>query len=66
MIVPGMKNGEMRRGPLCEQLVVRLLDQRQAADAGADVDADALGVLRRHLQAAVLPRLDGRPPCRSG
>ena len=50
MMVPGMKNGEMRRGPFLLELVVLLLDQRQAADARAEVDADALGVLRRHLQ----------------
>ena len=36
MIVPGTKNGEILRGPPAQVVVVGVLDQRQAADAGAD------------------------------
>jgi hypothetical protein len=36
-----------------EEIVVRPLDQRQAADAGADVDADALGVRLRRIEPRV-------------
>ena len=34
MIMPGMKKGDMRRGPR-QQLLVLTLQERQAADAGS-------------------------------
>ena len=37
---------------------MRLLDQRQAADAGADVDADALGIGFGDFETRVADRLD--------
>ena len=40
MIVAGMKNGEMRRGPVFQQRLVLALDHFESADAAADVDAD--------------------------
>ncbi len=61
MMVLGMKNGEILRGPAARVIGVRLLDHRQAADAGADANADALGVLLAHLQPGILERLH---PCR--
>src|SRR5207253_10591170 len=42
------------------QLVVHRLDHRQAADARAVVDADALGVARGDLEGAVAPGLQAR------
>ncbi len=48
----GMKNGEILRGPPFEQRRVLALDDVESADAGADVHADAFGVLGRDLQAA--------------
>ena len=63
MIEAGTKNGEMRRGPRSQQLVVRLLDQRQAADAGADDDsrcARPFSSARRRRQPGVAHRLDRR------
>jgi hypothetical protein len=46
MMVPGMKNGDRRRGPF--------------SDARAEIDADALGVLRADLQTGIAPRLQRR------
>ncbi len=60
MIDAGTKNGEMRRGPRAAQLDAGVLDHRQAADAGTDDDADALGVLLGDRQAAVVEGLDAR------
>ena len=54
-MVAGMKNGEMRRGPVFEQRLVLALDHFESADAAADVDADALGVFGVHLQARTAP-----------
>jgi hypothetical protein len=39
-------------------VVVRILDHRQATDAGADVDADALGIGLRRVEPGVAQRLD--------
>ena len=46
-IEPGMKKGEILRGPPAEHGGVLSLDDIESADAGADVDADALAVARR-------------------
>ena len=40
-----MKKGDILRGPPCEQIVVLALDDFESADAGADEDAYAVGVL---------------------
>ena len=56
---PGMKNGEILRGPPASMVGVLALDDVEAADAGADVDADAVGDLRRDLEAGVLHGLVG-------
>ncbi len=52
----GIKKGEILRGPPCEQVGVLALDDLESADAGADEDTDALGVLRGDLE----PRLGHR------
>jgi len=39
MIVLGMKNGEILRGPPFQHVVMRLFDHRQPPDARADIDA---------------------------
>ena len=46
MMAAGMKNGEILRGPPSSRLHVLALDDVESADAGADVDADPLGVFR--------------------
>ncbi|MNS72848.1 hypothetical protein D3C72_1062680 [compost metagenome] len=54
---------EERRNPAraaIGQLHLRSFDHRQAADAGANQHADALGVLLGHFQAAILQRLGTR------
>ncbi len=53
MMVAGIKNGEMRRGPSFDQRLVLALDHFESADAAADIDADLFLVLRRHFQAGV-------------
>jgi len=39
---------------------VRILDQRQAADAGTDADADLLAVLAFEIETGILERIDRR------
>ena len=63
-MVAGMKNGEMRPRPVLQQGLVLALDHFESADAAADVDADALGVLRAstfspELESANSRRRDG-------
>ena len=65
-MVAGMKKGEMRRGPLLQQRLVLALDHLEPADAAADVDADLLGVLRRHLEARSLSWRIPPPRWRTG
>ena len=48
------------------ELVVHRFDQRQAADARAEVDADALRVLRRDLERRTRARPAAQRPCRTG
>jgi hypothetical protein len=63
MIAAGMKNGEIRRGPPVDQLGVLALDGRESADAAADEDAHALGLLAGESEIRVLDRvLRWRPP----
>ena len=51
-----MKNGEIAARSALQQLRVHLLDQRQAADAGADDHAEAVAVARRAVEVRVLHR----------
>ena len=60
MMVAGMKNGEMRRGPVLQQVLVFALDDFKSADAAADIDADALRVLLGDLEAAGAQRIQHR------
>ena len=69
MIVAGMKKGEIRPRSVFQQRLVLALDHLEPADAAADIDADFLGDLRRHLQSGILQgeirRRDGeldKPP----
>ena len=57
----GMKKGEILRGPPLSRVGVFALDDVETADAGADVNADALGILRRDLQAGHAAWLHRRP-----
>ena len=58
----GTGNEERRDAPraILQQLVMHFLDQRQAAHARAEIDAEALGRLRRHRVAGILPGLLAR------
>ena len=60
MMVPGTKNGEILRMPPASISVVGIFDQRQAADAGADADADLLAVFLVEIEARILDRIDRR------
>ena len=57
MIEPGTKNGEILRQPPFEIRGLRVLDHRQAADAGPHAHAHALLVAGIAVQARVLDRL---------
>ena len=55
---PGMKKGEMRRGPFSRRVMRGILDALQAADAGADQDAGGVLVVGSPgLPAGVVERL---------
>ena len=61
MIEPGTKNGDdLAQAALRDTWLVRLLDHRQAADAGADAHADALLVAGVAVEAGVAHRLHRR------
>ena len=64
MMLPGMKNGLMRRGPRSFRMSGVLGDAFDAADAGADHDAGGAAlVLGLRLPAGILQRLvGGRDP----
>ena len=47
MMAEGMKNGEIFRGPPCQQRAVLALDRLESADPRSDEDADVRRVLRR-------------------